>query len=464
MISNLSKALLLGLSLTSAMQTSNAAANLSPLQPVLSSEVYRGATNATPLEQEEAKKILMSIYSKAQGQPVFDELQYSIMECGAQMTIAGAVCLVTSGEGVGMVLYSALAISIGKLWGAGRGLFLYRRDKGKDLFASIEGKVIESIFNYPEVVLRKIQEAGQVARTDPHSRAAAINRMQLLVALPLNAPISNIKLNDLQTPEALLKTFNNHLTEAFSEDASNVGLKFLASNLVGFVRDVHNGESKLRYISICGPYGVGKTRITVTLFNVLEEILGKGSLYKYMATLESAKEIEGGSDTPSVLLKATGAAKAVGNARGLYIVMDEGSSQLDQLPDSAKRLFNSTTEVSGGLFLGTEHRFSALPTICFIIGNQPIQDPALASRMSKVTLVTPSKSALLNHVKQTAAQISQGDFGSSVSLTDAECCEIAESINNFRDVEDIIRGKIAEKMLKNSSAKKTRKRARSPAS
>lgn len=242
------------------------ASSLSPLQPVLSSEVYQRAINATPQEQGEAKKILMSLYSKAQGQAIYDDLQSSIIECGALLGIAGVVGYVASGEGFSFALYNALMNSAIRLWSAGKGLVVFRRDRGKDFLSSIETKVLERIFYYPDVVLRQLQEAGQVARTDPHSRSAAISRMQLLAELPLNAPIPTTKLNDLQTPETLWKTFNNHLAEAFADDSSNEGLEILASKLVGFVRDVHAGQSKLRYISISGPHGVGKTRITATLY------------------------------------------------------------------------------------------------------------------------------------------------------------------------------------------------------
>lgn len=48
-----------------------------------------------------------------------------------------------------------------------------------------------------------------------------------------------------------------------------------------------------------------------------------------------------------------------------------------------------------------------------------------------------------------------------MELSDAELVSIAETISNFRDVEDIVTKKLAEKQKKKGPATKTRKRTRS---
>lgn len=153
---------------------------------------------------------------------------------------------------------------------------------------------------------------------------------------------------------------------------------------------------------------------------------------------------------PVILLKAMGSGHKA-NARGLVVVLDEGTTHFNKHVDSAKRALNSTTQVSGGNFLPHDV-FTPMPTFVFVLSNDPIEDPALSSRMLQVRLERPTPETLQNHARTVATKLTKG---MCVTLSKKELTAAIKDVTNFRDIERAIQAAVAEKMVTTLTAKTT---------
>lgn len=447
---NISK-FILALIVSSLLLNANlSAANLSPLQEVLNSREY-----LQKAQTEEARRALRKKFERARRQPLIDATQNTVLGIFAQMGIAFTVGWVAGNEGSSLAWFSAISQSIAQAWETGKAWISHLKHGGKDTLSQLEACAMDSMSDYPHSVLSEIVRAGETARIDAYKRGESIGRLMQLIQLRLNAPLPPLaSITKIKASHELAHDFYKLLTDTYDPE-SNKGLKMLALELSTFVWNVVNGTSSIQYISISGLPGVGKTETAKKVYQMLLDILGQESVHLFQAVLQDVSEIEGNNNTPSMILKATGAARNNKQARGLFVVMDEGATQLNQSVDSAKRAFNSKTEISGGHFLGTHQTFTAMPTIVFILSNDPINDTALATRMTLAHFEKPTTSALKAHAKAFSRQYEIGT--NTPPLTNQEVQTIGNDAINFRDVEARVKALTVEKILAHNPAPTSKK-------
>jgi hypothetical protein len=415
-------------------------ANLSPIQAVINHPLYqaeRSNTTTGPATPE-----LQKVFRNAQLSPVIYSFQNAFLASGLQLGGAVLVRRIAGSEGASLSWYNAIVHSITQFYDSYTLLTRYQRYGDKEMLSRMESTVMANLFNYPDSVLTAIAECGETARSDPHAKNAALIKFQHLALLRLNSPLPKMQSQHELSFTKLFNNFYTLLTSLYDPD-QNSGVGVLAFELSQFAIDVSKGTSSMHYISVSGPHGIGKTETTRKIYKALNQVFESGTIYLAETVMQDGSDIEGTPTTPSILLRVIGEAKTSMHARGIFMVLDEGTTHLNQHIDSAKRAFNSKTEITGGHFLGETVKFPTLPMILFILSNDAIQDLALASRMTQVSLISPNPKILEQHIEAVAQKL---QIGLPVQLNTADLQMISQKITNFREVESKIKEALSKKL------------------
>src|SRR5207245_10776326 len=158
------------------------------------------------------------------------------------------------------------------------------------------------------------------------------------------------------------------------------------------------------YIYLYGPGGIGKTHFVRMLHTWIEELLPNKVLFENLIIL-SQEELEGNHRNPGAMLR-TLSNQLAAKKQGAIIFMDEATCLNNQgMISGAKRVFNgsqadiATTYFGDGMD-GMGVKIKGLPTIIFVASNEPINDPALASRFDVIEYPRPTSDALVNYALQ----------------------------------------------------------------
>lgn len=128
--------------------------------------------------------------------------------------------------------------------------------------------------------------------------------MTALASLPLDTPLPTFSSN-LPTLHKLTQKFQTLLTQTY-DPAQHPDLAPLALELAQFSKDVEGGTSRIHFVSISGPYGIGKTEMSKTLCTQLSQCLGPDMLHQYVTVMQDASDLEGTQETPSNFIKSNG--------------------------------------------------------------------------------------------------------------------------------------------------------------
>ena len=384
--------------------------------------------------EKSCMNILNSARRNALAEPVVD----AAGEIAFTGLLAFALKNAIAGDSVGgsMSLFSSIVTSLSILKNSLRPLYNLTAWPDNSL------KILEDHFAknkcyIPAVLWPKIIAEFALARIYKTSAERHTNFIDFALGFTVYKPKPLIIFKDDMSLQDVKNELHKRIDDFFADYTGITDITYIKINVSKFIdalveRDASKAvEQGSRYIYLYGPGGIGKTHFVQTLANWIDELIPVSVRFEDLV-ISSPHDLEGNSELPGAFLKVL-RNQLIQNKRGSILIIDEATWLNDPyMISSAKRMFNGDrskliTSYFGSNIDGTGVSLELPAMLIFVASNDPIIDPALASRFDTVYYPAPTEPALVAHAINIAEK--------SKVLKEANCPinkdAIAAVINNL---------------------------------
>lgn len=263
----------------------------------------------------------------------------------------------------------------------------------------------------PRSLWPKITKAFMAAREDERSRDRYTHFIDFALGFTVYKPKPPMIFKHGMSVQDVKKELNRRIEDFFNDYKDKPDINYIKINVSKFIDSlVHTSLSAVdqapRYLYLYGSGGIGKTHFVQTLSNWIDELI-PGSVRFEDVIINSSTDLEGSYDQPGAMLKVL-RNQLLQNKRGSVLMMDEATWLNNPgMVGAAKRIFNGDrskliTSYFGSNMDGSGVNLELPPMLIFVASNDPIEDPALASRFDTIFYPAPSDEALTEYAMRIA--------------------------------------------------------------